>query len=423
MRNFEYFAGGSNECSETPPTIEEVHEKKLIGYLNNGGDLDYVKGDHGKEWSDVTDEDKTEVLQKFADDEEGMRKLEKELLSGMPFPATSEHMIFQTFENKDDKRVLAYFIHGDVDAYADTHASDIASFRNTYPTPFDFEGPANSFLLERNSADGMQRAQEYNVAMADLCGKIYGKRYEYYETMRMLDREVAKYKNEAYAEALKNVTELPIADAGVCTINKASLDGENGRANEDSYYCNKGRSTFGVFDGAGGMGGAALASDAAVKMVGNYVDNYDIKTPEDIRKMLVLANNAVRDTMGAETTTGAVGKMVKENGTKKLLYGSVGDSRIYIIRDGDAILVTEDESNCLGKQQASVQQVGERELEDDDKILFCPNGVTGSEISDSIPTKEIAMMVLNAAGADDAAKNLAERATKADDRTAIVVEI
>ena len=423
MRNFEYFAGGTNEGGETPPTIEEVHEKKLIGYLNNDGDLDYVKGDHGKEWSDVTDEDKAEVLKKFAEDKEGMRKLEKELLSGMPLPTTSEHLIFQSFENKDDKKVLSYFIHGDIESYTDTHASDIATFRNEFPTPFDFEEPANKFLHERNYEDGEARAQEYNVAMADLCGKIYGKRYEYYETMKALDREVQSYELKAYNEALKNVTELPIADAGVCTINKANLDGENGRANEDAYYCNKGRSTFGVFDGAGGMGGAALASDAAVNRMGLYVDNYDIKTPEDIRKMLVLANDTVRDTLGAETTTGAVGKMVKENDTKKLLYGCVGDSRIYIIRDGDAIQVTQDEDNCLGRQQASVQQFGERELADGDKILFCSNGVTGSDPSDSLPTKEIAMMVLNASGAEDAAKNLVERATKNDDRTAIVVEI
>jgi hypothetical protein len=176
MRNFEYFAGGTNEGGETPPTIEEVHEKKLIGYLNNDGDLDYVKGDHGKEWSDVTDEDKAEVLKKFAEDKEGMRKLEKDLLSGMPLPTTSEHLIFQSFENKDDKKVLSYFIHGDIESYTDTHASDIATFRNEFPTPFDFEEPANKFLHDINYYDCEARAQEYNVAMADHCCKIYGKR-------------------------------------------------------------------------------------------------------------------------------------------------------------------------------------------------------------------------------------------------------
>ncbi len=420
MRNFEYFAGGSTEEGETPPTIEEVHEKKLVGYLNNDGDIDYIKGDNGKDWSEVTDEDKKEVLEKFIDDEDKMKVLEKELLASIPLPKdkTSIYQIFQTIENKDSRNVLACFTHSEDEDFI-PRACDIDTFIDEYPTPFDFEEPANYFLHKKRAEEGDARAQDFNVAMADLCGKVYGKRYEYYESIKVLDKDVEKYKQDIYAEALKNISELPIADAGVYSIGC----GENGRANEDAYYCNKSRSTFGVFDGTGGMGGAALAANAAVNMTGNYVDSYDIKTPEDIRNLLVLANNAVRDTLGAETASGVIGKLVKENGQKKLLYGCVGNSRIYVIRDGDAIQVTKDENNALGKEQAQVEQFGDFGIQDDDKVMLCTNGITGSEPKDEIPSKELAMMVLNASSAEDAAKNLADRATKNDDKTAIVVEI
>ena len=94
-----------------------------------------------------------------------------------------------------------------------------------------------------------------------------------------------------------------------------------------------------------------------------------------------------------------------------------------MIRDGDAIQVTKDENNALGKEQAQVEQFGDFGIQDDDKVMLCTNGITGSEPKDEIPSKELAMMILNASSAEDAAKNLADRATKNDEKTAIVVEI
>ena len=222
-----------------------------------------------------------------------------------------------------------------------------------------------------------------------------------------------------------------VKDVGSSTLNKGVLIGDYERRNEDSSFNDPSSGLFGVFDGMGGHYGGANASEAAAMELANYVDKHPISTPRDLQDVMHRMSEAIRNDPNAGGSTAVLGQIVQNAGQKYLLYAWAGDSRLYHVRKGKANQITEDEGignqiyNYLGipSNVERPARTGVLPLQSGDHLLFCSDGITGDYEKDFIPNDEIAHIVENSGSADAAADNLIRRATKKDDRTAIVVEV
>ena len=128
--------------------------------------------------------------------------------------------------------------------------------------------------------------------------------------------------------------------------------------NEDSFLCRNDRGLFIVADGLGGHSDGEIASKAAIDYFeqncqGGYTD-------ERLTALLEGANAQVlKHGEGGKTTMAAA---FIESGN--FIYANVGDSRVYLFRDGKIIAQTKDHSVC----QASV-----------DMGMMRPEDIRGSE--------------------------------------------
>ena len=204
-----------------------------------------------------------------------------------------------------------------------------------------------------------------------------------------------------------------------------------GRENEDSYFLDVENGLFAVFDGMGGHADGAKASQTAVRTLAKFSSERPIQTRDDLRIVVEQMSEAVRNNTANGGSTTVIGKVVEEGGKKGLIYAWSGDSRLYVVRRGVATQITKDQGfghrvwNYLGipKEYESKVETGYLPLEEGDHLLFCSDGITGDEEKDFIPNDEMAYIIEHSGSSKDAANNLADRATKIDDRIAIVVEV
>ncbi|HYV96898.1 MAG TPA: Stp1/IreP family PP2C-type Ser/Thr phosphatase [Gemmatimonadaceae bacterium] len=122
--------------------------------------------------------------------------------------------------------------------------------------------------------------------------------------------------------------------------------------NEDNFHAD-GDETFGIFIVADGMGGHAageVASEMAVQIVARELagmrDVRDAGAADRVKESLRAANRAIHDRMLSETDKQGMGTTVSvlllSHG--HYLIGQVGDSRVYLLRDGMLTQVTKDHS-------------------------------------------------------------------------------
>jgi len=226
-------------------------------------------------------------------------------------------------------------------------------------------------------------------------------------------------------------------DYGLSMLNRGNLINKPNRPIEDHAYVNTGQGIFAVFDGAGGVRGGAEASTTAAQALSYCVSKQGAPSSiEDMHSLLESVNRSVVQNPNAGMTTAVVGRILQdENGRHQLLYASVGDSRIYQIRGKHIRALTRDEgygnivTNSLGKNNSGapvcngINQVGLISLQKGDSLLFNSDGITGDFEKDFIPEPELAQIVSTAESPSVAANKLVQRATKIDDRTALVVKI
>ena len=225
-----------------------------------------------------------------------------------------------------------------------------------------------------------------------------------------------------WGERLKD--ERLIADSGVAT------ETAPGRQNEDGTYYDPKNGVFGVFDGAGSLEGAAIkAPEIAVGVMRDEVEESAPETVEEMKQMMESMNDTIHYDPASGHTTAAVGRVLEKNGQKSLLYSSVGNSRIYLIREGKAKQITVDEGsgdvlyNSLGRPVADIKQAGIISLKKGDQVVFCTDGIANDSESESLSDEDIARIVTRAGDATKAAHNLVKKSPKKDDRTALVVEV
>ena len=434
------------EQDDNPEQLNlERQKKKLVGFYLSGGDERYIFNSNKDQFSEdrITPSDEEGALNMMRDGK-NLADIEWRLLTRIAGPDhfKGDDGVFEGMaDDKHQKRILGHMTGmawGDFDK---TSRASVVEFLRRYPTPMDFDQMATEFLQMISDYNGEQKLHEYEEAMEDFQQSVYGKKYEYYKAMKELHREAAEGRRgqpDRWAQEEANLEEMfheffdkdeLIEDSGLATVNRGTLTGHPEKPNEDAAYYNPAIGLFGVFDGAGGMGGAARASELSTAVVGYMVNQETPETPNDLAQILRTASESVKHDSSAGYSTAVLGRIVETRERKALIYASVGDSRIYIVRGDEATLLTRDEgygnriTNALGVEDCHVKQAGEFPLKDGDRIVFCSDGVTGDYEPDFIPSDEFASIVGGAETADMAAWGLINRATKKDDRTAIVVEV
>lgn len=209
------------------------------------------------------------------------------------------------------------------------------------------------------------------------------------------------------------------------------------KINEDYFGSYSG--SFGnlilVCDGMGGHKGGEIASRLAVETISNYFkklsDTYNIS--EEINKSLEAANTSIILKAAEDPELTDMGSTVVlvliKNGLA--YYTSLGDSRIYKIRDGailqitkdnslvqqmvDSNIITEDEAKVHPKKNVITKALGTNEelepeiyepfkLQINDRLILCSDGLTAHvdeeeifELSENNPPQQTAQKLVELA--------------------------
>jgi PPM family protein phosphatase len=122
--------------------------------------------------------------------------------------------------------------------------------------------------------------------------------------------------------------------------------------NEDNYLAeaNERRGVFVVADGMGGHAAGEVASEMAVQIVGRHLltitSVLEPSAQEKLAQSLRDANRAIYDRMLAEVDKQGMGTTasVLALSDSHFLIGQIGDSRVYLLRDGALTQLTKDHS-------------------------------------------------------------------------------
>jgi protein phosphatase len=187
--------------------------------------------------------------------------------------------------------------------------------------------------------------------------------------------------------------------------------GRRRQLNEDAIFAADG--LFIVCDGMGGHKAGEVASRLATDAIANFIKRsqndpeltwpcgFDPRLSEDANRLstaIKLANRTVFHTAQSSDDYSGMGTTVVAvlvaPGRAEMTYGHVGDSRIYLIRDGAMTQLTKDDSlvnlvsaddapavknvltKALGVQEDVEFEVVGKELQAGDIVLLCSDGLT-----------------------------------------------
>lgn len=209
----------------------------------------------------------------------------------------------------------------------------------------------------------------------------------------------------------------------------ASDIGLKRKDNQDSYLINPDYHFFVIADGMGGEAGGAYASKLAVEAIDSYLSLFfksassagSMEILSALNRALNAANKTVFNTSREQPAFKGMGSTLSLLLLRENYYfaAHVGDSRIYLLRNGNFELVTTDhsfsymlyEQGIISKEQASkhpqknilINSLGTKEnlriqfkqglANDGDVYLICSDGLTGLVTDEKI--KEILLSGLS----------------------------
>jgi PPM family protein phosphatase len=233
--------------------------------------------------------------------------------------------------------------------------------------------------------------------------------------------------------------------------------------NEDSYVADDRYGLFAVADGMGGHAGGEVASQITAEALLSFVSSSTADsgitwpfgfTPTDsiegnqLRNAIQLANQLIISRAAAEPALQGLGStciacMITG---ETLVYGNVGDSRLYLLRGGVLSQVSEDDSwaasmlragaseemvrrhemrhvltRALGSPQALAVEVREYPLRDGDILLLCSDGLYGP-LGDSLMAEVLRRPNLSLEERAQALIDAANAAGGPDNITAVLVK-
>ena len=181
--------------------------------------------------------------------------------------------------------------------------------------------------------------------------------------------------------------------------------------NEDNWFAesNERRGVFVVADGMGGHAAGEVASEMAVQIVSRHLltitSVLEPAAPERMAQSLRDANRAIYDRMIAEVDKQGMGTTasVLAVSDNQFLIGQIGDSRVYLLRDGALTQLTKDHSyvqeqvdaglltpeqaryhpysnvitRCVGASETVEADIYTGEMKVGDVFLVASDGLTG----------------------------------------------
>jgi serine/threonine protein phosphatase PrpC len=179
--------------------------------------------------------------------------------------------------------------------------------------------------------------------------------------------------------------------------------------NEDSFLLNCAGGLFIVADGMGGHAAGEVASEMAVQIVSTELGSLrglsDAEAASRMRSAIRKANAAIFDRTLAEHDKRGMGTTatVMVLFSRRYLIGQVGDSRAYLLREGDLLQLTKDHSyvqeqvdaglltpeqarthpysnvitRCVGANEDVAPDIYFGNLERGDVVLLASDGLTG----------------------------------------------
>ena len=219
------------------------------------------------------------------------------------------------------------------------------------------------------------------------------------------------------------------------------------KSNEDAMVVDQAGGLFVVADGMGGHNAGEVASALAVKTLHQFLSEAGEATEPTLSEALCEANDQVLDAAARNATyegmgTTVVAVCVAEAG---IVFGSVGDSRIYLMSGGSLRRLTSDDSwvsrvlppdaigseeaarhpmrhvltKVIGLRQDMVPSVGSSPFTPGDTLLLCTDGLHGV-----VNDETIASFLSRTDSVDAIAGEIVERALEAgssDNVTAVIV--
>jgi serine/threonine protein phosphatase PrpC len=447
-----------NLTTETTEEIDpkianaERQRRKITAYLLYEHNPDYISAPDVQ----LNPDDQNNLREQLADGTI-TRDDERALLLSMKDPIRKlgvDGVFGQLSTQKHYLRILAAHTEPGFSNWQHATANSLTNFLILYPTPIDFDAQSEVFLGQVKASNSEDKYQEYVSSMAAFKKNVYGKRQEYWEQIKLLEADAAEWKKQKEVgepdDKAGERAETPVKDFGYYEMSRsqakigmlANNPGERLPADysEDAIFASPEKGLFAVFDGAGGYkketGAPRIASQTAVQKLQEISNGYNLENEGHIAWAMNSISAAIAANPNAGVSTGVIAKVIETNGAKKLAYASVGDSRIYIVRQNSiAHQITIDEgegnriTNALGaipNREASdncTKQFGMVDLWPGDRIVLCSDGITGDRPEETMSDNQIANIVGLAWNSQQAAAELVESARKIDDRSAIVLEV
>lgn len=155
--------------------------------------------------------------------------------------------------------------------------------------------------------------------------------------------------------------------------------------NQDAYIADPQRGLLAVFDGLSRPANGAMASAAARDSVGRNISSRQPISVEhakqQIRDALVIASHDVRNDADGGLTTAVVARILTLAGRDQLVYGSVGDSRLHLVREGKITQLTKDDNGFSREAEDEVANAkSESDLGREARVLFLHRNVIDKTI-------------------------------------------
>lgn len=169
--------------------------------------------------------------------------------------------------------------------------------------------------------------------------------------------------------------------------------------NEDDYFFDPDKGTFGIFDGMGGEQNGQWCAQTSCQIIKEFLKDQNHLYPRDAKEILKnarnLANSAVYREDKIQGSTAIFGFLCETNDDgNQIVLVNVGDSRAYLFRDGELTQLTTDDNiikvfseNERKKVQSLLDNVSSRnELTEEEFGIFGNR----EKITDCIGTKTVA---------------------------------
>ncbi len=234
-----------------------------------------------------------------------------------------------------------------------------------------------------------------------------------------------RYRLRAHGETTGPTSPLKYDPPGVVGASIAVGTSELRIHGQDRVLVDPELGLFAVFDGVGGVAGSERAAECAARELPQLCRRLPGDPLERLaRALTALSSKIAARQLGATTATalwlvGRVGWWI-----------SVGDSRLYLLRDQELVQLSRDQGegnlldSALGFPEPDgslTRQRGRLDLHSGDRMALVTDGVTGDFPPDILGPQELAA-ALSGSSAQLAAELLVGAGRKRDDRTAVVLD-